>query len=966
MLDRFRSGGGEPVAEPLPARPVRNRASIVEPEGLAAALNAVVDEHGPDGVGLRPALLATLQVALAEGRAEIERRFLERSGSGDAAVSEYAYLIDRIIRTVAGAIVERLYPIPNPTVGERFAIIAVGGYGRGELAPQSDLDLLFLLPYKRSPRIEQVVETMLYLLWDLGLKVGHAVRSVDESIRGAKADFTIRTGLLESRPLWGDRQLHDTLSRRFAKEVVSGTGPAFVEAKLAERDARHRRLGDSRYVLEPNIKEGKGGLRDLQTLFWIGKYLYRVGDVDGLVEKHVLTAEEAALFAKAQTFLITLRCHLHFLVGRPEERLTFDVQAEIGRRMGYTDHAGASGVERFMKHYFLIAKDVGNLTRIFCAALEAESRRRPRRGFAFLAAAAKTLDGFLLEGGRLDVTSHSQFRDRPVDMIRLFHLAQQRELDIHPNALKLVTRSLRLVGTRLRNDPEANQLFLEILTSRRDPEQALRRMNEAGVLGRFVPDFARVVAQMQYDMYHVFTVDEHTLFAIGILHRIDSGELADELPLSTREMQKVASRRALYVAVLLHDIAKGRGRDHSVLGAIVARKLGPRFGLTAEETETVVWLVRWHLLMSQVALKRDIEDDKTIHDFVEVVGSPERLRLLLVLTTADIRAVGPGRWNAWKGTLLSQLFHRSNELMSGAFAVDGRGQRVVAAQEAVRAALPDWPAADVDAFLAKGYPPYWLSLDTETQARHARLTRRADREQGPLTIDTRVDRGRAITELTIYTADHPGTFAQLAGALAVAGANIVGAKIFTLTTGMALDIFTLQDAARGGAFDAPEKLARLSVLIDRSLTGRLRPAHELRKRKSPYPSRTRVFRVQPRVLIDNEASRTHTVVEVNGRDRPGLLYDVTGALTGLSLQISSAKVSTYGERAVDVFYVKDVFGLKITHDGKLAQMRETLLAALANHDCLPDQLPADKAGERPQPGAHKRAAAPGRAAPSGA
>ena len=968
VFDRFRStSDGDPVPAPVPARPVRAASAIIDGPELTVRLAALVSEHGPEGGKLRPAMLALLQQALADGREEVRRRFEEGDGGGDDCVAEMAHLVDQLICALAVTAVDRLYPMPNPTMGERLTIVAIGGYGRGELAPQSDIDLMFLLPYKSSARVEQIVETILYMLWDLGLKVGQSVRSVDECVRSAKADITIRTSLLESRPLWGENQLYETFRQRFDKEVVAGSGAAFVEAKLEERDTRHRRLGDSRYVLEPNIKDGKGGLRDLQTLFWIGKYLYRVNTVAELVERGVLTKREALRFAKAQTFLITLRCHLHFLARRPEERLTFDVQTEIGSRMGYTDHAGTSGVERFMKHYFLIAKDVGDLTRIFCAALEAESQRPPRRAFGLLGAARKALDGFVVEGERLNIADPQQFSERPVDMIRLFHLAQERRLDIHPGALRQITRSLKSIDRALRADPEANRLFLEILTSRTDPEMALRRMNEAGVLGRFIPDFARVVAQMQYDMYHVYTVDEHTLFAVGILHRIDSGQLAEELGLTTRVMAKISSRRALYVAMLLHDIAKGRGGDHSVLGARVARKLCPRFGLDDEETETVEWLVRWHLLMSDFALKRDVEDDKTVLDFVAQVESPERLRLLLVLTTADIRAVGPGRWNGWKATLLGELFHRAKALMTGGFDVAERSRRVDAAQEALRTALPDWTAEDLEGFVSKGYPPYWLSLDTDAHAHHARLVRDAEREERPLTVDTRIDRASATTELTVYTADHPGVFSRLAAALAVGGASIADAKIFTMANGMALDVFSIQDATSGGAFDAPDKLARLSVLIERSLSGRLKPNVELSKRRAAQPSRTRVFRVQPRVVIDNDASRTHTLIEVNGRDRPGLLYDITRALTDLSLQISSAKVQTYGERAVDVFYVKDVFGLKVTHDGKLNQIRDGLLAALTDPDCAARPLPVLRPRRRSRRPARspEKTAATRKSAPAG-
>ncbi|WP_207455843.1 [protein-PII] uridylyltransferase [Azospirillum sp. SYSU D00513] len=921
---------------------IPNKRAILSRRKLAGDLDALVAEHGVDGKGLRPALIARLRQALADGRAEVRSRF-DAGASGEECVLQNCYLADGVVKALAEFTVAHIFPAANPTAGEVFDIVATGGYGRGELAPFSDIDLLFLLPYKQTARVEQVVEYMLYVLWDLGLKVGHAVRSVDECIRQARGDVTIRTAILESRFLWGNRKLFTELTTRFDREVVAASGPEFVEAKLAERDARHQKMGDSRYVLEPNLKDGKGGLRDLQTLFWIAKYLYRVGEVEELVGKGVLLPEEAQRFAKAQNFLWTARCHLHYLANRLEDRMTFDVQREIGARMGYTDHAGTKGVERFMKHYFLVAKDVGDLTRIFCAALEAEAKRPAKFNIMKLAALArrskdKDVDGFVLDGERLNVHHDRQFKDQPIDMIRLFRVAQQHDLDIHPNALRAITRSLSCIGPRLRNDPEANRLFLDILTSRRDPEISLRRMNEAGVLARFIPDFGRVVAQMQYDMYHVYTVDEHTLFALGILHKVESGALKDELPLSCEAVHKLVSRRALYVAVLLHDIAKGRGGDHSVLGARVAEKLCPRLGLTAEETETVAWLVRWHLAMSHTAFKRDLEDDKTVRDFISLVQSPERLRLLLVLTVADIRAVGPGRWNNWKATLLRELYHRSEELMSGGLSAEGRERRIQAAQATLREALAgEFSPEDCETHLTLGYPAYWLAFDTDTLARHARLVREAEGEKRALTIDTRVDPGRAVTEVTIYTADHHGLFSRLAGALASVGADIADAKIFTMTNGMALDVFSVQDAVTGGAFESREKLAKLSVMIEKVLGGQLKPLQELAQRKAPHASRTRVFQVPPRVLIDNNASTTHTVIEVNGRDRPGLLYDLTRALSSLTLQISSAKISTYGEKAIDVFYVKDLFGLKVTHDAKLAQIRERLLQSLvdASGDALP-------------------------------
>jgi [protein-PII] uridylyltransferase len=899
-------------------RDIIDRRALAEQLSVAAHLQAPALDRSP--------FIAPLKMALTRGRAEIRRRF-EATDDGAAVMREQCFLMDQLIRALFDLVTGEIYPRPNPTLGERLAIVAVGGYGRGELAPYSDIDLLFLLPYKPTPHTEQVVEYLLYLLWDLGLKIGQSTRSVEECLRQAKSDLTIRTGLLEARCLWGEQPLFNELKRRFDSEIVRGTAAQFVQGKLAERDARHRRVGDSRYQLEPNVKEGKGGLRDLHTLFWIAKYIYRTDDVGKLVDFGVLSAEESQRFDRAQNFLWTVRCHLHYLGGRTEERLTFDLQTEIGRRMGYTDHAGSRGVERFMKHYFLVAKDVGDLTRIFCAILEADQKHKRRLSWVRWGNARRALGGFVVDGERLTIPSEDFFKKDPVALLRLFHVAQQHDLDIHPRALRAASQSLRLINQKLRENPEANRLFLEILTSRKDPETALRRMNEAGVFGRFIPDFGRVVAQMQYDMYHFYTVDEHTLFAIGILHRIESAQLKEEHPLATQLAATIVSRRALYLAVLLHDIAKGRGGDHSVIGEQIALELGPRLGLSAEETDTVAWLVRWHLLMSSTAFKLDIGDPQTIGDFVERVQSPERLKLLLVLTVADIRAVGPKVWNGWKAALLRELYHRAIEVISGGLTGEGQDSRVAAAHAAARRLLPDFSEHEFTTFASRGYPFYWLSFDPDTHARHARLMREAEASGAPLTVEKRVDSHRSVTEITLYTGDHPGLFSRIAGALAVSGANIVDAKIMTMSNGMALDIFWVQDSA-GGPFDRPDKLAKLAVVFENVLSGDLKPHREL-ARPPAFPSRTQVFTVAPRVLVDNRASASHTVVEVNGRDRPGLLFELTRALTGLNLQVSSAKISTYGEKVVDVFYVKNLFGHKVEHPAKLAEIRGTLEAVLA-------------------------------------
>ena len=476
---------------------------------------------------------------------------------------------------------------------------------------------------------------------------------------------------------------------------------------------------------------------------------------------------------------------------------------------------------------------------------------------------------------------------------------------------------------------------MDILCSPKGAENTLRLMSESGVFGRFIPDFARVVAQMQYDMYHQYTTDEHTIRAIAILNRIEQGTLVDELPVATEMAKKISSRRALYVAVMLHDIAKGRGGDHSELGGEIALQLCPRLGLTAEETETVSWLVRYHLLMSNTAFKRDLDDPQTIAKFTQAVQSPERLKLLLILTCADIRAVGPAVWNNWKATLLRDLFHRAIERMTGEQAVAGPGartearaeHRAAAAREALSEALKGWPQEDIDAALAYGSSAYWLSYDTAAHVRHADVIRTTEKAGRKIAIDFATDAYRAVTQMLVYAPDHPGLFARIAGALALSGASVVDAKILTLANGMALDTFAIQDFD-GNPITDPEKQARVRGRIIGVLEGRIRLNQELAHTRHRLPARVQAMEVPPRVIIDNTASKVCSVIEINGHDRPGFLFDVTKAITDLGLQIASAHISTYGERVVDVFYVKDVFGMKVEHETKIRQIREGLGKAI--------------------------------------
>ena len=682
-------------------------------------------------------------------------------------------------------------------------------------------------------------------------------------------------------------------------------------------------MGDSRYVVEPNLKEGKGGLRDLHTLFWIGKYIHRVQSVADLVERGLLTKVELRQFQKAENFLWAVRCHLHALTGRPEERLTFDVQREIAARMHYADRPGRSSVERFMQHYFLIAKQVGDLTGVFLAHLDDSFAPKGRRfSLAGFRRSTRKLNGFVLDRGRLALPADDWFQKDPTRLIELFALADQHDLEIHPQAMRAANRDARLIDAKVRNEPRANALFLDILTSKRDPETVLRWMNEATVFGRFVPDFGRVVAQMQFDMYHHYTVDEHSIRAIGLLARIEKGDLDGDHPLATAIMRQIVSRRVLYVAVLLHDIAKGRGGDHSVLGAEVAMKLCPRFGMTPAEAETCAWLVRHHLIMANTAFKRDLSDFKTVLDFAEQVQSPERLRLLLTLTVVDIRAVGPGVWNSWKRQLLSDLFSGAEEVLRLGHKQNGRKERIVAKQGALESRL-GWSAAAFERLKKRLPESYWIAEPDdilESNARHI-----ADAGTRSLSIAANVYPARGATLVTVYAADHPGLFYRMAGAIHLAGGSIIDARIHTTRDGMALDNFLVQDPF-GQPFDDDRRLKRIEQAIEDALANRHALTEKLAARPLPR-TRAEAFEIAPNVLIDNRASNRYTVIEANARDRPALLNALAYALFQSRVTIHSAHIATYGERAVDTFYVTDLTGEKITSDARLKALENALLEA---------------------------------------
>jgi [protein-PII] uridylyltransferase len=903
---------------------VSNQRTIINRREIDSQISAIFAEQGESG---RADVVTLLRGALEAGREEIAGRLRLQPASGHDCAAAQAFLVDQLVRLIHDYVVRYQYPASNRSQGEHLTIMAVGGYGRGEMAPHSDVDIAFLTPNKKNSWAEQVTEAMLYFLWDLGLKVGQSSRSMDDMVRMAKSDITIRTSLLEGRYVWGDENIFKEASARFWSEVAQGTSRDFVSQKLEERDARHKRMGDSRYVVEPNVKDGKGGLRDLQTLYWIGKYVHQVRSAAELVDAGLLSMQEYRGFRRAANFFWAVRCHLHDITNRPEDRLTFDLQREVAARMNFADRPGKSAVERFMQYYFLNAKKVGDLTGVFLAQLDDEFAARDRRFLPSIIRRPKKLKGFTLDRGRLALPDEDFFKQDPVRMLEIFHLADLHGLEIHPSAMRQANLDSKLIDRSVRDDPRANALFLDVLCSPRDPELVLRWMNEATVFGRFIPEFGRVVAQMQFDMYHHYTVDEHTIRAVGLLTKIERGELKTDHPLATALMRKLMSRRVLYLATLLHDIAKGRGGDHSVLGAEIAETLCPRLGLGPAETELVAWLVRYHLLMSATCFKRDLTDYKTIADFAGAVKSLERLRLLLLLTIVDIRAVGPGVWNSWKRQLLGDLYEATEEMLRPGHKQHGRKEKVAAKKQAVKSII-SMGAERFDALAKKLGDAYWVAEPEDIIAQNITQLDHAERE--PLSVNAEYYAARGATLVTVIAADHAGLFYRIAGGIHLAGGNIIDARIHTTRNGMAIDNFLVQDPM-GRPFREDTQIERLKTAIADALANRQKLVPRLVARANAHP-RTEAFQIAPLVLIDNKASNRFTVIEVNALDRPALLNRLAFALFDLKLIVHSAHIATYGERAVDTFYVTDLLGEKIDSKTRLKTMEKRLLEAAESLD----------------------------------
>ncbi len=873
-------------------------------------------------VGERGKLVSLLKELKSEGFDRISFELRKNPLEARKAISSYAFLTDCLVTSAWKFATEIQFPSHNPTEAEKLSIISVGGYGRREMAPFSDVDLLFLTPYKMTPWSENVIETVLYLLWDLKLKVGHSSRSIKDCLRLGSEDYTIRTAMLEHRFVCGDINLASQLNEKLWKNLFSGTAKDFISAKLIERENRHEKHGQ-RYMVEPNVKEGKGGLRDLQSLYWIAKYVYQTQNIGDLVDLNVFRSDEYLQFEQAEEFLWAVRCQMHHLADRAIEQLSFDLQVEVASAMGYHDSRDQRAVEIFMQDYFKHATRVGDLTRIFLTSLEAVHAKDEPLLERIFKRKPKIDNDYIVIHNRLAIRSEKEFLTNPINLLKLFSEALRTGLLIHPNAMRLVSANLAMVNNEFRASTEAQQIFLELLLKHGNPERALRRMNELGFLAKFIPEFEPIVAMMQFNMYHSYTVDEHTIQCLKTLAQIEKGELVEELPIASSILKDGVNRKVIYIALLLHDIGKGRSADHSILGAKIAKQVSPRLGLNKQETETVEWLVRYHLLMSDMAQKRDISDPRTVRDFAKAVQSVKRLNLLTVLTVCDVRSVGPDTWNNWKATLIRQLYAETKAILEQGAEALNRENRMTEAKKALREKLSEWDNKDIKIETGRHYPPYWQGFQVDAQFAFAKLLRNLGADE--IKIELTPDTDRDATRICFALSDHPGIFSRLAGALALVGANVVDARSYTSKDGFATAAFWIQDG--DGSPYNQARFSRLRRMIEKTLSGEV-ITREAIKERDKFKKREKAFKVPTSITFDNEGSEIYTIIEVDTRDRPGLLFDLTRTLANMNVYIASAVIATYGEQVVDSFYVKDMFGLKFHSESKQKKLEQNLRQAI--------------------------------------
>jgi [protein-PII] uridylyltransferase len=862
---------------------------------------------------------------LREVREALKQRHFA-GASGSDIVRDMSRAMDVILRALY-AHGEVQYRGRFPKLNQRMTVVARGGYGRAELSPYSDIDLLFLHDWKPGPFVEIVAETILHALWDAGLEVGHAVRNVRECIRMAGDELKEKTAILDCRLLAGDAALMADLRKALVSEVLNRNQQKFFKDKLEESRSRHARFGDSVYLLEPNLKEGEGGLRDLHTALWLAKVKYKVENLEELVQRAVITEPELREVLAARDFLWRLRNSLHFLSGRHTDQLTFQYQEDIAPLLGFSaeDGLGASAV--LMRTYYQQASTIHMFAEGFIARVVDE----PSAGGLLRRGLTRTIrPGVIIQRKLLAVAEADFFRRDPLNLLTIFADCQAHEVELSGATYQMVRDNLGLIDDGTRDDPRLGAALMAILAGRERVADTLEAMHRSGVLGALIPEFGNLYARVLHDLYHIYTVDRHSLVAVRELERLRAGEFSATLALLTEVARELDTLPLVFLALLLHDIGKGAGHDHHERGALLARNVAQRLGLDSEEIDTVVFLVRNHLFMSEVAQKQDIEDQQMVGEFSRQIGSIQRLKELYLMTYADMRAVAPKVYTNWRDLLLSDLYMRALKILEEGDreAVDP-ARLVQLTKSELRASAPSDPAArqGLEEFLERMPDRYFLLTPRQDMPLHLGLMQRLRDE--PLICYHRHFPERGFSEFIVVTADQHGLFAKIAGVLTANSLNILSARITTRTDAIVLDAFRISHAG-GGATMAMEdsRWLRIERTLQAVLSGSQSIEALVASNQPTRTQRTYGSRVPTEVRLDNDTSEQFTLIDVFTQDRMGLLFNITHALSELNLEIHLARISTNADQALDVFYVSDQTGHKITDPQRQEEIREVLLERL--------------------------------------
>ncbi len=819
----------------------------------------------------------------------------------------------------------------NDTLKNHIAVLAVGGYGRGLLAPFCDIDLC-LVVIEMTHELDDAIRNFLYDIWDLKFKIGYSTGTINDIITSCN-DMTQRTALLERRFLCGNLDIYTVLSEKF-KILQESTALEFIKAKLHERNTRHQQAGHSRYLVEPDLKNSKGGLRDIHVIMWIGKYIYKTDNPHDLINHGVLSPKDFSLIQKSERLFWAIRFLLHLEVGRGHEKINFDVQKQLADMLKYKSVGGLSAVERFMRHYFLAARQVGTITRIFILALEAKNYfpSNVKEAIKLIWQRFNFADSdFYLKDNRLCFKKNVSLAKNPEQAVAIFKFSDTYNIAIHPETMRFIRSNVHHFNDNFRNLSEPYLIFREILCRAKNVELILRQMSEVGLLGRLIPDFGKIICLMQFNMYHHYTVDEHLIHCVGVIHKIAKGQLIDEHPLASDLIHKLDMKDVLFLAVFIHDMAKGREQDHSEEGERIINWLAPKMGFTQAETDIAKWLVLHHLRMSDVSQKRDLSDPTVHQDFAQFVLSSERLKLLLCLTVADIKGVGPGVWNGYKGALLRTLYNNTQEILQGGYIHDNRMIRVSSKKQDFIKTLDNNISHIIQPIIDKLPDSFWLGTDIKTQTSCIHLITESSHTDANTNIKITPYEFTAVTEVIIYTPDYSGLFTSLSGVLAISGVTIYDAKLFTDNDGFALDIFRIQNI-HGQAITDKEHLARIQQRILQTIQEhKIDFSHEKHQTHGGLLATTKaVYTDIANVTVDNKGSNYATIIEVTAMNRNYLLYDIASTLYAFRVSVASAHINTYGETAVDVFYIKNRFGLKITDNNFLAKIKHHILTTISN------------------------------------